>query len=67
MYNLEDGKLVNLHSNVFCEDDNDQIAEITKFCIDKRHRKAYVANNFGEIIVINCQSGVKIKQVVGYR
>lgn len=66
MYNLENGKLMNLHGNIFQEDDV-QVAEITKFCIDKRHRKAYVANNFGEIIVINCQSGVKIKSVISHR
>jgi pantothenate kinase len=54
--------LVNIHDNVFKED-GQQVAEITKFCIDKPHRKAYVANNLGQIIVINCQSGVIIKSV----
>ena len=37
--------------------------QITKFCIDKKHRKAYVANNMGQINVINCQNGVVLKEV----
>ena len=37
--------------------------QITKFCIDKKHRKAYVANNIGHINVINCQNGVVLKEV----
>lgn len=38
---------------------------ITKFCIDKRHRKAYIANNFGQVVVINCQNGVVLKSCIG--
>jgi len=30
------------------------MSEITKFKIDKRNRKAYVANNLGQIFVVNC-------------
>jgi len=41
-------------------------AEITKFRIDKRHRKAYVANNLGQIFVINCNNGVVMKNVTHF-
>jgi hypothetical protein len=43
MYDITKGQLYSIFNNVFNED----IArsEITCFRIDKRHRKAYVANN----------------------
>lgn len=50
-----------MHNNVF--DNLGTHGDITKFRIDKRHRKAYVANNLGQIIVVNCQSGVQLKTV----
>jgi len=45
------------------KDEGQDKPEITKFCIDKRHRKAYIANNLGQIIVINCENGVILKHV----
>lgn len=64
MYDLEKGQLQAMHTNIFQEEQ--MTAEITKFKIDKRHRKAYVANNQGKIIVINCQNGVVMKNVTQY-
>ena len=50
-----------MYNNIFDIDDNDDelVAkpELSKFLIDKRHRKAYVSNNLGEIYIINCQNG----------
>ena len=50
--------LISLYDNIFNVNDNDDelIAkpDLTKFLIDKRHRKAYVSNNIGEVFVINC-------------
>lgn len=65
MYDLKTGKLDALHNNVF-EGLSNPNGEITKFIIDKPHRKAYVADNNGSIIVINCQTGVKLKNVTQY-
>ena len=45
MYDLTTGVLASLQNNIFKDDEPPP--EITKFCIDKRHRKAYVANNLG--------------------
>lgn len=64
MYDLEKGSLSAIHNRVF--EDLDKAGDITKFRIDRRHRKAYVASNTGHIIVINCQSGVKIKNATQY-
>ena len=50
-YNLKKGSLDSLHANIFPEGGNQ--SEITKFKIDKRHRKAYVSNREGQIFVIN--------------
>jgi len=50
MYDIEKGVMTAIHADIFQEDGS----EITKFKIDKRFRKAYVANNQGKIIVINC-------------
>lgn len=61
---MMNGKLVTVFSNVFKEEE--RRSEITAFRIDKRHRKAYVANNHGEIFVINCQNGVILKNVTQY-
>ena len=61
MYDVTNGKLQSLHNNIFQEDGGK--SEITKFKIDKRHRKAYVANSQGQVFVVNCQSGVIIKNV----
>lgn len=69
MYDLKSGILIGLHNKVFdaIRDDKAQevqdMPQITKFCIDKKHRKAYVANNMGQINVINCQNGVVLKEV----
>ena len=52
MYDIEKGQLQSIHMNIFQEDPI--TSEITRFKIDKRHRKAYVANNQGIIYVINC-------------
>jgi hypothetical protein len=51
MYDLINGKLISIYSEVFGEDNND---DITKFKIDKMHRKAYVTSNTGKVYVINC-------------
>ena len=64
MYDISKGKLQSLHNNIFQEEGSK--SEITKFKIDKRHRKAYVANSQGLIFVVNCQSGVIIKNVTQY-
>jgi hypothetical protein len=61
MYDLTSGKLTQLIGNIFQEEILK--AEVTKFKIDARHRKAYVANNLGQIFVINCENGVILKQV----
>lgn len=61
MYEIEKGELHSIHTNIFQEDP--MASEITRFKIDKRHRKAYVANNHGTIYVINCQNGVILKNV----
>lgn len=45
MYDLKNGQLQAMHNNVF--DNLGTNGDITKFRIDKRHRKAYVANNLG--------------------
>lgn len=64
MYDIAKGRLQSLHTNIFQEE---QVkSEITCFKIDKRHRKAYVANNLGQILVINCQNGVMMKNVTQY-
>lgn len=50
MYDLKNGKLMGLHNKIFEVQENDDVHDrpiITKFCIDKKHRKAYIANNFG--------------------
>ena len=65
MYDILTSKLITVLNNVF-KIDQGQRPEITAFKIDKRHRKAYVANNKGEIFVINCQNGVIIKNVTQY-
>lgn len=36
---------------------------MTRYKIDKRNRKAYIANNQGDILVINCENAVKLKSV----
>jgi hypothetical protein len=41
-----------------------QSCDITKFKIDKRHRKAYIANNKGDIIVVDIRSGIIIKHAL---
>ena len=64
MYDIAKGQLYSLHTNLFGEDAGK--AEITKLKIDKRHRKAYISNNKGEIIVINCQNGIVMKNVTQY-
>ena len=64
IYNVDKGQLFSLHSNIFKEEIAK--AEISKFKIDKRHRKAYVSNNKGEIFVINCQNGIVCKNVTQY-
>ena len=64
MYDMMTGKLVTIFSNVFKEENLK--SDISVFRIDKRHRKAYVANNHGEIFVINCQNGVFLKNVTQY-
>ena len=64
MYDIEKGELQSIHMNIFQEDAI--TSEITRFKIDKRHRKAYVANNMGTIYVINCQNGVFLKNVTQY-
>lgn len=64
MYDVTQGRLQSLHNNIFQEDGAK--SEITKFKIDKRHRKAYVASSQGQIFVVNCQSGVIIKNVTQY-
>lgn len=61
MYDIGKGRLQSMHMNLFREDIIS--SEITKFRIDKRHRKAYVANNQGRIFVINAQNGVVLKNV----
>ena len=61
MYDVLTSKLITILNNVF--KDFETKPEITSFAIDKRHRKAYVANNLGEIYVINSQNGVIIKNV----
>lgn len=61
MYDIGKGNLYSLHTNLFQEEV--PRAEITKLRIDKRHRKAYVSNNKGEIFVINCQNGIVMKNV----
>ena len=61
MYDIGKGRLQSMHMNLFREDVIS--SEITKFRIDKRHRKAYVANNQGRIFVINAQNGVVLKNV----
>ena len=43
MYDLKQGSLQSLINNIFMEENG--MSEITKFKIDKRNRKAYVANN----------------------
>jgi len=64
MYDLAKANLRSLYTNVFNEDEQVlQQAEITQFKIDKQHRKAYISNNHGQIIVINCQNGAVIKNV----
>lgn len=65
MYDIEKGELKSIHMNIFQE--NPIQSEITTFKIDKRHRKAYVANSAGTIYVINCQSGVVLKNVTQFR
>ena len=52
MYDLINGKLISIYNDVFGEDNPND--EITKFKIDKKHRKAYVASNTGKVYVINC-------------
>jgi hypothetical protein len=52
MYDLTNGKLISIYGDIFGEDNNTD--DITKFKIDKKHRKAYVASNTGKIYVINC-------------
>ena len=64
MYDITKGQLYSIFNNVFGEQNSR--AEITCFRIDKRHRKAYVANNQGQIYVINCQNGVITKNVTQY-
>ena len=62
MYDCMSGKLDSIMSNVF-KKENDARVDITSFIIDGRHRKAYIANNQGEIFVINSQNGVVLKNV----
>lgn len=64
MYDISNGNLQALHNNIF--DAMTVNGEITCFRIDRRHRKAYIANNQGYIIVINCQSGVRLKNVTQF-
>ena len=52
MYDLTNGKLISIYGDIFGEDNITD--DITKFKIDKKHRKAYVASNTGKIYVINC-------------
>jgi len=65
MYDVLSSKLITILNNVF-KDELDRRPEITAFAIDRRHRKAYVANNLGEIVVVNSQNGVIIKNVTQY-
>ena len=58
MYDVTNGKLQSLHNNIFQEDGGK--SEITKFKIDKRHRKAYVANSQGQVFV------VRQKEIMGF-
>ena len=52
MYDITKGQLFSIFNNIFQEPTAK--SEITVFRIDKRHRKAYIANNNGYIYVINC-------------
>jgi hypothetical protein len=52
MYDAMTGKLESILGNIF-KNENESKIEITAFKIDKRNRKAYIANNKGEILVIN--------------
>jgi WD40 repeat protein len=61
MYDLLTGTLYTILPRVFRQEDDD--VEISAFRIDKRHRKAYVSNNKGQIFVINSQNGVVVKNV----
>jgi hypothetical protein len=67
MYDLPTGVITGMHNNLFDRGDEEAqgraTGHITRFCIDKRHRKAYVANNHGQISLINCQNGVVLKNV----
>lgn len=57
MYDMLTGGLHTILNRVFKTEDVADL-EITAFRIDKRHRKAYIANNKGQIYVINAQNGV---------
>ena len=61
MYDLTNGKLISIYNDVFGEENSGE--NITKFKIDKPHRKAYVASDSGKVYVINCQNGVLLKKV----
>lgn len=65
MYDLLSGKLKSILNNVFKKEEIGRL-DITAFRMDKRHRKAYIANSKGEIFVINAQNGVMLKNVTQY-
>jgi len=64
MYDILTGVLYTILPRVFRQEEDD--VEISAFKIDKRHRKAYISNNKGQIYVINSQNGVIVKKVTQY-
>jgi hypothetical protein len=60
IYDAITGKLTKVISDVI---DQRNKTEITSFCMDDRHRKFYLGDSKGSIMVYNISNGVFIKNV----